>query len=189
MHFVLASASPRRLMLLEQIGISADVHPSSFSEVNTESIAAELLVKTNALGKGRNVLAECRTDDVVISADTVVVLEGKVIGKPKDEKDAKKMLSDLSGKNHKVITGVAVFFKGEEVVNTVTTIVRFRKLNSGEIDSYLKTNEPFDKAGAYGIQGYGALFVDSINGCYNNVVGLPLAKLYEMLSQLEVKVF
>ena len=97
------------------------------------------------------------------------------------------MLRALSGRSHRVLTGIAVFYKEEETVETVTTSVRFRKLTSEEIDAYIATGEPMDKAGAYGIQGHGALLVESIEGCYNNVVGLPLTKLYQMLGQLEVK--
>lgn len=189
MRFVLASASPRRLTLLAQIGILADVRPSNFNEVEGNNIPAELMVRTNALGKGRDILSECAKDDIIIAADTVVVLDNKVIGKPRDEEDAKRMLITLSGKEHKVITGVAVFHQGRELVETVITAVRFRKLAPDEIDAYISTGEPLDKAGAYGIQGYGTIFVEAINGCYNNVVGLPLARLYQMLAQMEVKLF
>ena len=187
MHFVLASGSPRRLMLLAQIGIEADVRPSSFSELSGASDNVEKLVQANALGKGRDVLPLCKKDEVVIAADTVVVLDDKVIGKPKNIEEAKEMLRALSGRSHRVLTGIAVFYKGEEKVETVTTSVCFRKLTSEEIDAYIATGEPMDKAGAYGIQGRGALLVESIGGCYNNVVGLPLTKLYQMLGQLEVK--
>ena len=187
MHFVLASGSPRRLILLAQIGIEAEVRPSSFSELSGASDNVEKLVQANALGKGRDVLPLCKKDEVVIAADTVVVLDDKVIGKPKNVEEAKEMLRALSGRSHRVLTGIAVFYKEEETVETVTTSVRFRKLTSEEIDAYIATGEPMDKAGAYGIQGHGALLVESIEGCYNNVVGLPLTKLYQMLGQLEVK--
>ena len=187
MHFILASGSPRRLMLLAQLGIEPEVRPSSFSEASGASDNVERLVQTNALGKGRDVLPLCKKDDVVIAADTVVVLDDKVIGKPKNTEEAKEMLRALSGRSHKVLTGIAVFYQGKENVETVATIVRFRKLTREEIDTYVATGEPMDKAGAYGIQGRGAILVESIEGCYNNVVGLPLTKMYQMLRQLEVK--
>lgn len=189
MHFVLASASPRRLALLAQIGIEADVCPSSFVEIEGLSNSAYEVVQTNALGKGREVLQTLQKSDVVIAADTIVVLDEKILGKPKDAAEAKAMLRILSGRKHKVMTGVAVFHDNKELVDIVTTGVSFRQLTEAEIEAYVATGEPLDKAGAYGIQGYGALLVDTIDGCYNNVVGLPLTRLYQMLAALEVKLF
>ena len=189
MHFVLASASPRRLALLAQIGVGADVCPSNFVEIEGVSSSAQEVVRTNALGKGRKVLQTLQKSDVVIAADTVVVLDEKILGKPKDAAEARKMLQLLSGRKHKVMTGVAVFYDEKELVDVVTTVVSFRQLTDTEIESYVATGEPLDKAGAYGIQGYGALLVDTIDGCYSNVVGLPLTRLYQMLAALEVKLF
>lgn len=189
MHFVLASASPRRQALLAQIGILADVRPSNYDELNSTTGSAYEVVRTNALGKGRDVLQACQQSDVVIAADTVVVLDNKILGKPKNAKEAEEMLSTLSGKEHLVMTGVALFHQGIELLDVVTTVVNFRKLTKAEIKAYVATGEPLDKAGAYGIQGYGALLVESIEGCYNNVVGLPLTKLYQMLAEVEVKLF
>ncbi len=189
MHFVLASASPRRLALLAQIGIFADVCPSSFAEIEGVDSSAYNVVRTNALGKGREVLPTCKKSDVVIAADTVVALDNKILGKPKDTIEAKEMLRTLSGKTHQVMTGVAIFHDEKELIDVVTTAVRFRKLTEAEIEAYVATGEPLDKAGAYGIQGYGALLVETIDGCYNNVVGLPLTRLYQMLAELEVKLF
>ena len=187
MHFVLASASPRRLALLAQIGILADVHPSNFAELEGVNSSACDLVKTNARGKGLDVLQACQKSDVVIAADTVVALDSKILEKPKDVADAKAMLRSLSGRTHQVMTGVAIFHNERELIDVVTTAVSFRQLTEAEIEAYVTTGEPLDKAGAYGIQGYGALLVENIDGCYNNVVGLPLTKLYQMLSALEVK--
>ena len=189
MHFVLASASPRRLALLAQIGIFADVCPSSFAEIEGGDSSAYNVVRTNALGKGREVLPTCQKSDVVIAADTVVALDNKILGKPKDTIEAKEMLRTLSGKTHQVMTGVAIFHDEKELIDVVTTAVRFRKLTEAEIEAYVATGEPLDKAGAYGIQGYGALLVETIDGFYNNVVGLPLTRLYQMLAELEVKLF
>ena len=189
MHFVLASASPRRLALLAQIGILADVRPSNFAEIEGVNSSAYDVVRTNALGKGREVLQACQKSDVVIAADTVVALDNKILGKPKGATDAKEMLRTLSGRTNQVMTGVALFHNGKELIDVVITDVRFRKLTEAEIEAYVATGEPLDKAGAYGIQGYGALLVETIDGCYNNVVGLPLTKLYQMLAELEVKLF
>ena len=189
MHFVLASASPRRLSLLAQIGIKADVCPSNFAEIEGMNSSAYDVVRTNALGKGREVLQGCQKMDVVIAADTVVALDSKILGKPKDVEEAKAMLRSLSGRTHQVLTGVAIFHDERELIDAVTTAVCFRKLTEAEIEAYVATGEPLDKAGAYGIQGYGALLVENIDGCYNNVVGLPLTKLYQMLAELEVKLF
>ena len=189
MHFVLASASPRRLALLAQIGIVADVRPSNFAEIEGLACSAYDVVRTNAIGKGREVLQTCQKSDVIIAADTVVVLNSKILGKPKDVEEAKAMLLSLSGRTHQVLTGVAIFHNERELIDAVTTAVCFRKLTEAEIEAYVATGEPLDKAGAYGIQGYGALLVETIDGCYNNVVGLPLTKLYQMLAELEVKLF
>lgn len=189
MHFVLASASPRRLALLAQIGIVADVRPSNFAEVEGVDSSAYDVVKTNALGKGREVLQACQKSDVIIAADTVVALNSKILGKPKDAAEAKAMLRSLSGRTHQVMTGVAIFHNERKLIDVVTTAVCFRELTEAEIEAYVATGEPLDKAGAYGIQGYGALLVETIDGCYNNVVGLPLTKLYQMLAELEVKLF
>ena len=189
MHFVLASASPRRLSLLAQIGILADVRPSNFAELEDEDSSAYDMVRNNALGKGRDVLKACQKSDVVIAADTIVALDSKILGKPKDAADAKAMLRSLSGRTHQVMTGVAIFHNERELIDVITTAVCFRQLTEAEIEAYVATGEPLDKAGAYGIQGYGALLVETIDGCYNNVVGLPLTKVYQMLAELEVTLF
>ena len=114
----------------------------------------------------------------MIAADTVVVLDGQILGKPTDAADAVRMLTKLSGRTHKVLTGVAVSFQGRQLAEVCGTEVIFRTLTAAEIADYVATGEPLDKAGAYGIQGRGAVFVEKINGCYNNVVGLPLTRLH-----------
>ena len=121
----------------------------------------------------------------MIAADTMVVLENEILGKPFDSNDAAAMLRKLSGRVHRVLTGVAVFYKTQNLVEIVETKVWFRSLSEIEINAYVATGEPFDKAGAYGIQGRGAVLVEKIDGCYNNVVGLPLTRLYQMMAQLE----
>lgn len=185
MRVILASSSPRRLQLLQQIGIEAEVHPAAFDELSTGKMADEVVL-ANAVGKCQAVCAACGDKVPVIAADTVVVLDGQILGKPKDAADAVRMLTELSGRTHKVLTGVAVSFDGRQLAEVCETEVIFRTLTAAEIADYVATGEPLDKAGAYGIQGRGAVFVEKINGCYNNVVGLPLTRLHLMLAKLGV---
>jgi septum formation protein len=154
----------------------------------TESgLAPEVLVSTNALGKARSVLTQCSDEVVVIAADTVVVLDGEILGKPKNKEEAGEMLRALSGKAHWVLTGTGVFYRGKHAVRVSATKVYFRNLNEKEIQSYVATGEPLDKAGAYGIQGQGAVFITKIEGSYSNVVGLDLADLYTLFAELDVE--
>ena len=183
----LASGSPRLLELLCQIGLEVDVYTSAFDEVSGDN--AEKVVAVNALGKGQVVVEQVGSEIPVIAADTMVVLENEILGKPFDSNDAAVMLRKLSGRVHRVLTGVAVFYKTQNLVEVVETKVWFRSLSEIEINAYVATSEPFDKAGAYGIQGRGAVLVEKIEGCYNNVVGLPLTRLYQMMAQIGVKGF
>lgn len=185
MRVILASSSPRRLQLLQQIGIEAEVRPAAFDELSAGKMADEVVL-ANAVGKCQAVCAACGDKVPVIAADTVVVLDGQILGKPKDAADAVRMLTELSGRTHKVLTGVAVSFDGRQLAEVCETEVIFRTLTAAEIADYVATGEPLDKAGAYGIQGRGAVFVEKINGCYNNVVGLPLTRLHLMLAKLGV---
>lgn len=185
MRVILASSSPRRLQLLQQIGIEAEVRPAAFDELSTGKMADEVVL-ANAVGKCQAVCAAYGDKVPVIAADTVVVLDGKILGKPKDAADAVRMLTELSGRTHKVLTGVAVSFDGTQLAEVCETEVIFRTLTAAEIADYVAAGEPLDKAGAYGIQGRGAVFVEKINGCYNNVVGLPLTRLHLMLAKLGV---
>lgn len=185
MRVILASSSPRRLQLLQQIGIEVEVRPAAFDELSTGKMADEVVL-ANAVGKCQAVCAACGDKVPVIAADTVVVLDGQILGKPKDAADAVRMLTELSGRTHKVLTGVAVSFDGRQLAEVCETEVIFRTLTAAEIADYVATGEPLDKAGAYGIQGRGAVFVEKINGCYNNVVGLPLTRLHLMLAKLGV---
>lgn len=186
MQVILASASPRRLQLLQQIGIDAKVHPAAFEEVSGAAVQADDVVLANARGKCRAVADACGDALPVVAADTVVVLDDRILGKPQDAKEAFAMLSALSGRTHKVLTGVAVCYRGRQAAEVCSTEVVFRSLSSEEIRAYIATGEPLDKAGAYGIQGRGAVFVEKIDGCYNNVVGLPLTRLHLMLAKLGV---
>lgn len=175
---VLASGSPRRKELFAQLDIipiiwSSDISEKSSTTEKPESVAMSLALQ-KALGAS-DLFGDC----LIIAADTIVVLDGTIMGKPKGEEDAYEMLKALSGKSHEVITGIAIIDSsiGSKVVDYEKTIVTFRKLENDRIKSYIASGEVLDKAGAYGIQGKGALLVEKIEGCYFNVVGLPLTKL------------
>ena len=144
---------------------------------------ADLVCAYNALGKSKAAAKVMGTDMPVIAADTIVVLGESILGKPVDSEDAKRMLNTLSGKVHEVKTAVAVLYQDKTVLKVVTTKVFFRALTEIEIDWYVQTGEPLDKAGAYGIQGKGAVLVEKIEGSYDNVVGLPLTEVYEILKE------
>ena len=187
MQVILASASPRRLALLQQIGIEATVCPADFDEVSGSAVQAEDVVLANAVGKCQAVVKIKGDSLPVIAADTVVVAEGVILGKPQDAEDAVVMLKQLSGKTHKVLTGIAVSYAGEMLAEVCETKVVLRELTDEEIKNYVATGEPLDKAGAYGIQGKGAVLVEKIDGCYNNVVGLPLTRMQLILAKLGVR--
>jgi len=180
-RIVLASSSPRRISLLKMLGVTFEPVPASIVEEKREGEEpadfARRIAKEKALQVAERVKAE-----FVIAADTVVVIDGEVLGKPKDENEARRMLEKLSGRTHKVITAVALYKKesGELLLDHKETLVRFTVLSKAEIDWYIRTGEPMDKAGAYGIQGLGSLFIERIDGCYTNVVGLPLPLLYQL---------
>ncbi|CUU03580.1 septum formation protein [Candidatus Thermokryptus mobilis] len=177
---VLASASPRRQVLLKQIGLKFTVHPSGIDEDSIQSISPADHV-LNLSKKKATEVAKKYDDAIIISADTIVVLEGEIINKPKDPNEAKQMLRKLSGKTHQVYTGFTILDTktGRFISDFEVTDVKFRELSDEEIDEYVATGSPLDKAGAYGIQDdYGAVFVEKINGCFYNVVGFPLTKFY-----------
>ena len=186
MKVVLASASPRRLALLEQVGIKAKVCPADFDEEAGGAETAQAVALHNALGKCRAVAAKLGDAVAVVAADTIVVIDEAILGKPRNKLEAVAMLTSLSGRSHQVLTGVAVRYQGKEIAKVCATKVCFRQLTEAEIAAYVATGELLDKAGAYGIQGKGALLVEKIEGCYNNVVGLPLTMLYSMLKELGV---
>jgi septum formation protein len=187
MKIILASTSPRRLELLRGLGLKVKVVGSRVKESQFSIKNPEKLVKTLALTKAQEVARRTK-EGLVIGADTIVVLKRKILGKPKDSKEAKSMLGELSGRTHEVLTGLAVIdaSSGKTVVDFVRTKVTFRKLSEKEIASYVVADKPFDKAGAYAIQEKAGLFVEKINGCYFNVVGLPLARLAEILKEFNV---
>ena len=184
MAMILASQSPRRRELLGQMGFSFTVRPARGEELPHPELTPAQLVEELARQKALEVSAEAEADDVVVAADTVVAIDGKVLGKPHDKVHAAEMLSALSGREHTVYTGVAVKRGETLLVEHEATQVRFRPLTEREIDLYIQTGEPMDKAGSYGIQGYGALLVEGIRGDYFNVVGLPICRLGRMLAQV-----
>lgn len=187
MKIILASASPRRRELLNSIGIDDfTVCPAKGEERAPEGLSPDELVKFLSLEKAREV-ARLYPNDLVIAADTIVWAGGKVLGKPQNERDAFNMLRLLSGKVHAVYTGVAVIKSGTVLSDAEHTLVTFRELTDDEINAYIATGEPMDKAGAYGIQGKAALLVSKIDGEYSTVVGLPLSKLGLMLNSIGVQ--
>ena len=180
---ILASASPRRKELLEQIGLSFQIEPARGEEHITSVIPREV-VEELSYQKAMEVAELHRDEDaLILGADTIVVYDNQIMGKPADEEEAKAMLRQLSGKTHCVFTGVtAVLWEDKEkTVRTFSekTEVTFYPMSEEEIMFYVKTREPMDKAGAYGIQGIGAKYIQAICGDYNNVVGLPVARLYQ----------
>ena len=182
---VLASESPRRTGLLRQIGLVFDMVPSGVDEQEVQCANPKSYVKKLAKLKSRAV-AKKMDEGIIIGADTVVCVGKKIFGKPKDKEDAVRMLKELDGKVHEVISGLCIInkYSGEVVTKAVTTKVKFRTLNDELINWYVGTGEPLDKAGGYGIQGKGAILVEWIKGDYFNVVGLPLATLSMVLEKM-----
>jgi septum formation protein len=178
-RLILASASPRRSELLKEAGIEFEIIPSSANEVSFDG-EPERTVGTNALLKAREVFLR-NSDCKVLGADTVVCLGGRVLGKPKDKNEAREMISSLSGTTHKVLTGIALVDESGEKSHVTTTEVTFRALTDSEIEEYISTDEPYDKAGAYGIQERASAFVESINGALDNVIGLPVEDVKKIL--------
>jgi septum formation protein len=186
-RLILASRSPRRIALLRQIGLDPEVIPSSVPEVFDAALAPSENVIRIAAQKAAEVGKDI-ADGLIIGADTIVVVNGRVLGKPETPADAVSMLELLSGRTHTVFTGVAILKQPSNVLvaDVEATNVTFRKLPRAEIEEYVEGGSPMDKAGAYGIQDdYGAVFVTRIDGCFYNVVGLPLSRLYGMLRRFE----
>lgn len=186
MKLVLASASPRRAEILRDAGIAFSVLSSAVDETPLPGESAQDLVRRLAASKAELVAARAIGPAIVIAADTVVALEGAILGKPRTSEDARQMLEKLSGRTHSVITGVALIRlpDAERREFTDITQVHFTSLSNEEILKYLSSGEPFDKAGSYAIQGIAGRFIPRIDGCYFNVVGLPLARLCRELTAL-----
>lgn len=189
--FILASASPRRRDLLAMIGLDFMVWPAGISEPPlADGFDPSAQVRTLALMKARAVAGQLH-DGVVLGADTVVALEGQILGKPVDTAGARAMLSLLQGREHQVYTGVALVdaATGGELTEYEETRVCFHALDRHQIDWYIRTGEPMDKAGAYGVQGLGSVLVAGVYGCYFNVVGLPVGRVVRMLAGFGINFF
>ena len=187
LKFILASASERRKELLSRIVKDFEVRVSDFDEDSVQvNNDIEKYVKILSEGKAKSVALNCSKDSIIIGADTIVVIDNKVLGKPKDKDDAFRMLKSLSNNVHRVYSGVTVINNSTKVIKSecLYTEVYFSELSDEEIWNYIDTGECLDKAGAYGIQGFGGVFVKSINGCYYNVVGLPLNLLNKMIKEI-----
>lgn len=182
---ILASKSPRRKELLSLITTDFEIIPAAGEENADPALSPDMFVRKLAEQKALEIAAS-HPDDTVIGSDTVVAINGEILGKPKDKADAIRMLSLLSGTSHSVFTGVAVIKNGETHSFTEETKVRFFPLTEKEIEDYTASGEPFDKAGAYGIQDKGALLVEGIDGDYYNVMGLPTGRLYRLMKELEI---
>ena len=188
MKLILASGSPRRRELMEMLcPDNLEIVPAVGEEAADPALPPDALVKALSRNKAAEVRTRCAAPgDVVIGADTVVALDGAILGKPRDAEDARRMLRALSGRTLTVYTGVTVLRDGDCLCHAERTDVRFRALTDDEIERYIATGEPMDKAGAYGAQGYASLFVEHLDGDFFNVMGLPLCALGKLLKQLGV---
>jgi MAF protein len=189
----LASSSPRRRELMSSLPLQVSVHPSETDEHYDARLSPDHIVETLALRKAMSVakqLLHTQTEGIVVGSDTIVVLDGRPLGKPTDRMDAFRMLKSLQGREHLVYTGVAcVELPGEKhLVRHRVTKVHMKSMSARQIDSYIATGEPMDKAGSYAIQGIGATLIDRIEGDYFNVVGLPLSLLSDMLEEFGVHI-
>ena len=204
-QIILASASPRRKELLEQIGLEFEICPAKGEEIITKTIPEEVVMElskqkadevaamVNSYGEQHKDITT-PSDILVIGADTVVAYGGKILGKPKDEEDAKQMLAMLAGNTHCVFTGVTLVLidksgKAGELVFYEKTEVTMHAMTQQEIERYVASGEPMDKAGAYGIQGKCAIYIEKINGDYNNVVGLPISRIYQELKKIGIDIY
>ena len=204
-QIILASQSPRRKGLLEQIGLEFEICPAKGEEIITKSIPEEVVMElskqkaeevaamVSSFGENHKEITT-PSDILVIGADTVVAYDGKILGKPVDEADAKRMLTMLSGNTHSVFTGVTLVLidksgRAGELVFFEKTDVKMHAISELEIDRYIATGEPMDKAGSYGIQGKCAIYIEKIDGDYNNVVGLPISRIYQELKKIGIDLY
>ncbi len=181
-RFILASGSPRRRELLSELKIPFEVYPADVDETIDETRPLEKEIERLSFKKA-DAVYEMNKDAVVIGSDTIVSIDGKILGKPKTKEEAVHMLKMLSGKTHKVITGVSILSAKEKETFSVTSEVSFDNLTDYEIMDYVNTNEPLDKAGAYAIQGDAAKFITGINGDYYAIIGLPINRVYQILKK------
>jgi septum formation protein len=181
-RLILASASPRRAELLRAAAIEFEIHCADVDESVRAGERPEAYVRRVAVEKARAIAARM-ADSVVLAADTTVVVDAQILGKPADAADARRMLRMLAGRSHEVLTGVCLMHDGAEDVRVASTRVTFAPMDDEEIQSYVASGEPADKAGAYALQGLASRFVTRIAGSYSNVVGLPVAEVYDLLRQ------
>lgn len=181
-HIILASASPRRKEILELADLKFDVMPSDAQEITTKTAPNEVVMELASL-KAKDIYKKSEKQSMIVGADTVVAYQGQILGKPTDKADAKRMLTMLSGQTHEVYTGVCVI--EDEKIKTFyeETKVTFYEISDEQIDRYIKTGEPMDKAGSYGIQGKAAVFIKGIEGDYYNVVGFPIARFLQEITK------
>lgn len=187
---ILASTSPRRHGLAQDMGLEFEIAPSDYEEDMTLGLTPDKLVMELSNGKASDVARKFK-DEIIIGADTIVVFEGKKLGKPKSKEDAFKMLKSFSGKWQEVYSGVTMIDckTGKKVQDYEVSKVKFRKLNDDEIKRYIETGESMDKAGAYGIQGLSSIFIEKVEGCYQNILGFPVYNIYKNLKKLGVDIF
>ena len=189
MKIILASSSPRRAEVLRDAGISFEIRATHVDEAERQGESAQAMVARLAEAKARAAAEQIQggeSNAIVVGADTTVELEGEILGKPRDAAHAREMLTALSERTHRVLTGIFLLRLPDSATRAAveTTSVTFVPLQRGEIDAYVAGGEPMDKAGAYGIQGVAGRYISRIDGCYFNVVGLPLARLYTLLREL-----
>ena len=182
-EIILASASPRRQQIFNELGLQPIIFPVEIDESNHDNLLPEDYV-IDLASKKAGAASKEQTDKIVVGADTVVVAENIILEKPLQREDARKMLEMLSGRSHKVITGVNIRYRSLNKIFTEETYVYFKRLSVEEINWYLDSGEPFDKAGSYGIQGLGRVLISKIEGCYFNVVGFPIHHFYIKLKEL-----
>ncbi|MCF6465380.1 Maf family protein [Clostridium sp. Cult2] len=184
-RIILASASPRRKELLLKYNVETIIIESKIDEKISQHETAEQVAMALSFEKANQVARKLNDGEIVIGADTIVICEGEILGKPKDEDEGKNMMKFLSGKEHEVITGLSIIKSNSnlKIIDYEKTIVKFRELTDKKIENYIKTREYIDKAGGYAIQGLGSVFVEYINGCYFNVIGLPIYKLDILLER------
>jgi septum formation protein len=186
MDLILASGSPRRLELLSAFDFSIKVIKPDTDETIDPALTPQEVVVSLAIQKGSAVASIVGTKIPLLSADTIVVIDDEIINKPSDKDDAINMITKLSGRTHSVFTGVAIFFNDTVDTFFVKSNVTFKKLSAKEISDYCDTDEPYDKAGAYAVQGIGSFMVKSINGSYSNVIGLPVSEVIEHFQKLNI---
>ena len=182
MRLILASKSPRRKEILENLGLKFDIIVADADERSDERDPKQRVAALAAI-KGRAVTdaLEEKTNTLVIASDTLVYAEGEFLGKPRDREDARRMIGLLSGRSHSVVSGIYLFYNGKEILSADETLVTFDKMTDGEIESYVSSDEPYDKAGGYAVQGLASLYISGLEGDYFNVVGLPVNLLYKIL--------